>query len=76
MFAAGLRLYIFYMAEMNFIKSQVNIEQLVGSGKVNIGGLKTSISYFRDSFSSLAHKSRQIVLKYVMSDKSLIEFPQ
>ena len=39
-------------------------------------GLTTSILYFKDSFSSLAHKSRQIVLKYVMSDKSLIQFPQ
>ena len=39
-------------------------------------GLKTSILYFKDSFSNLAHKSRQIVLKYVMSDKSLIPFPQ
>ena len=38
--------------------------------------LKTSISYFKDSFSNLPHKSRQIVLKYVMSDKSLIQFPQ
>ena len=38
--------------------------------------LKTSILYFKDSFSNLAHKSRQIVLKYVMSDKSLIQFPQ
>ena len=38
--------------------------------------LKTSISYFKDSFSNLARKSRQIVLKYVMSDKSLIQFPQ
>ena len=39
-------------------------------------GLKTPISHFKDSFSNLAHKSRQIVLKYVMSDKSLIQFPQ
>ena len=38
--------------------------------------LKTPISYFKDSFSNLAHKSRQIVLKYLMSDKSLIQFPQ
>ena len=38
--------------------------------------LRTSISYFKDSFSNLPHKSRQIVLKYVMSDKSLIQFPQ
>ena len=39
-------------------------------------GLTTSILYFKDSFSSLTHKSRQIVLKYVMSDKSLIQLPQ
>ena len=38
--------------------------------------LKTSILYFKDSFPSLAHKSRQIVLKYMRRDKSLIQFPQ
>ena len=42
------------MAEMNFIKSQVNIEQLVGSGDVNIG----EHYYFRYSSKTYVYAER------------------